>query len=258
MHPPLLKAINVWYRYPSGVEALKGVTVEVFQGKVTAVMGPNGSGKTTLLLVCGGLLKPREGDVFFMGKRLQDQLPHIRKEIGIVFQDPDDQIFNLTVYDEIAFTLKQLKNSEEEIRKRVMEVADLLNVKHLLNRSPYKLSHGEKKRITLASALVLEPKLLILDEPTMNVSPKLIDDLIEIIKDLKKKNTGILVASHSVEFVSEISDLVCILNNGEVLASSNKKDILLNDELLEKAELWSLSKIYSKLRNIIEEIKNNH
>ncbi|MEM2794045.1 MAG: ABC transporter ATP-binding protein, partial [Candidatus Methanomethylicia archaeon] len=138
----MLRVENVCFKYPGGVEVLKNVSFTASRGEVVAVVGPNGSGKTTLLMIAAGLLEPSKGLVLLDNKPLKEQLPEARRRIGLVFQDPDDQLFNPTVYDEIAFTLRQLLHTEKDVDKRVSEVAWKFNLVDILDKPPYKLSIG--------------------------------------------------------------------------------------------------------------------
>lgn len=234
---PLLEVRNAWYRYPGGIEALKGAELAVSNGEVVSIIGPNGCGKTTLLLIATGLLEPEEGEVFLDGKPLAEQLPNARKRLGLVFQEPDDQLFNPTVYDEIAFSLRQLDLSEDYVKKRVNEVAKRLNIDHLLDRAPYRLSIGEKKKVAIASILVYEPEIILFDEPTANLSIEAINELEQLIKELRSKKRAIVVTSHNIEFVAKISDKVYIMDNGTTINKGDKRDILINEALLSKVGL---------------------
>jgi len=234
---PLLEVRNAWYRYPSGIEALKGAELAVSNGEVVSIIGPNGCGKTTLLLIATGLLEPEKGEVFLDGKPLVEQLPNARKRLGLVFQEPDDQLFNPTVYDEIAFSLRQLDLSEDYVKKRVNEVAKRLNIDHLLDRAPYRLSIGEKKKVAIASILVYEPEIILFDEPTANLSIEAINELEQLIKELRSKKRAIVVTSHNIEFVAKISDKVYIMDNGTTINKGDKRDILINEALLSKVGL---------------------
>ena len=233
----LLEVLNVYFSYPGGVEALKEVSLKAKRGEIIAVTGPNGCGKTTLLLIASGLLKPDKGKVLFNGVPLDDQLPYVRRKIGIVFQNPDDQIFNSTVYDEIAFALRQLDMKEEEVVKKVEEVALRLGINDILRRSPYRLSLGEKKKVALASILVYEPELVLLDEPTANLSYKIIEEIENIIFELRKEGKTVVVASHDVDFIARIADTVYVLSAGEVVGLGKARKVLLDESLLSKAEL---------------------
>jgi len=233
----LLKLEKIYFEYPGGVEVLRDASFSADRGEVVAIIGPNGSGKTTLLMIAAGLLEPKKGKVLLEEKPLKDQLPEARKKIGLVFQDPNDQIFNPTVYDEIAFALRQLYSSAEEVDRRVREVAEKFNLKQLLNKPPYKLSVGEKRMVTLASVIAYNPDVLLLDEPTANLSSRTIREIEEVVEDCRDADKAVVVASHDIEFVAKVSDRVYILNNGSILGGSDAKSMLSDERLLELADM---------------------
>jgi len=233
----LLKLEKIYFKYPGGVEVLKDASFSVDRGEVVAIIGPNGSGKTTLLMIAAGLLEPKKGKVLLEEKPLKDQLPEARKKIGLVFQDPNDQIFNPTVYDEIAFALCQLYSSVEEVDRRVREVAEKFGLKHLLSKPPYKLSVGEKRMVTSASVIAYNPDVLLLDEPTANLSSRTIREIEETVEDRRNADKAVVVASHDIEFVAKVSDRVYILNNGSLLGGSDVKSMLSDERLLELADM---------------------
>jgi len=233
----LLEVREVAYAYPGGPEVLKGASFHVDGGEVVAIVGPNGSGKTTLLLIAAGLLEPSRGEVLFEGSPLRRLLPRVRRRIGLLFQDPDDQLFNPTAYDELAFTLRQLLPSEEEVRKRVVEVAEELNIVGLLNRPPYRLSIGEKRRVALASILVYDPDLLLLDEPTANLSSKSIEEVERMLEASKRAGKAVVTSSHDVEFVARVADRVYVLSDGVLRGGGDARSVLADEELLSLADM---------------------
>ncbi len=234
----MLRIMNVWFRYSRKSDyVLRNINLNLNKGEVLAIIGPNGSGKTTLLMIAGGLIKPERGEVFFNDKPLMKQIPEARRRIGILFQDPNDQLFNPTVYDEIAFALRQLKYSEDEVKLAVYEIAEQFNIKELLNRPPYKLSEGEKKIVALASILIYRPELLLLDEPTSNISSKYIDKIENLIMEMKSENKAVIITSHNLDFIASIADRICLINKGEIIAEGETSEILFNEEALRKVEL---------------------
>jgi len=237
VHRLLLSVNSVYFEYPGGFEVLRGASFTVARGEVVAIVGPNGSGKTTLLLIASGLLEPKSGEVLFDGLPLKRQLPWVRRRIGFVFQDPDDQLFNPTVFDELAFTLRQLLGSEEEVRRRVEECAEKFKLNHLLDRPPYKLSVGEKRRVALASILIYDPDLLVLDEPTANLSSKSVDEVVEVIKEAKERLKAVLITSHDVEFVARVADRVYVLNGGRLYGGWRAREVLVDEHLLSLADM---------------------
>jgi len=233
----LLSASSLHFRYPRGPEVLKGASFTLARGEVVAIIGPNGSGKTTLLLVASGLLEPDSGEVLFEGSPLKEQLPWVRRRIGFVFQDPDDQLFNPTVFDEMAFALRQILSSEAEVRRRVEELARRLKLSHLLERPPFKLSVGEKRRLALASVLTYDPDLLILDEPTANLSSRSVEEVVEVVREARGASKGVLVSSHDVEFVASVADRVYVLSGGRLHGGLSAREVLTDEALLSLADM---------------------
>jgi len=233
----LLKLENIYFKYPGEVEVLKGANLSADRGEIVALIGPVGSGKTTLLMIAAGLLEPERGTVFLDGKPLKDQLPEARERIGLVFQNPDDQIFNPTVYDELAFALNQICNSATEVDSIVRRVADRFNITHLLNRPPYRLSMGEKRIVTLASIIIYNPDVLLLDEPTANVSSRIVEIIKTVLFEFKQSKKAIVVASHDVEFITEVSDRVYVINNGVTIGGLDSKTVLSDEKILAMADL---------------------
>lgn len=215
----VIRLINIWYKYPGANDyALKNINLALEDSKLYFVTGPNGAGKTTLLLVIAGLLEPSEGEVVFRNKPLNKQLPEARRFFGVLFQNPEHMLFNPTVYDEIAYVLRQLMDDEDEIRKRVYETLDQLGLREeILNRLTHMLSYGEKKLVALASILSYDPDILLLDEPFTNLSQKYVDKIMEIISLYKRRGKTVLVAGHEQEFQHDEIDEVIILENGEIV-----------------------------------------
>lgn len=215
----MLECKDLWVSYPGLGAVLRGVSLKVELGKVTALLGPNGSGKTTLLLALAGLLEPERGVVLLGGRELKEQLPEARRRLGLLFQDPDDQLFNPTVRDELLFTLNQLGLTESEKSERVERVARLLRIAHLLERPAFALSMGEKKRVAMASILVYEPEVLLLDEPTANLDPQSSELFLSLICKAKAEEKGILVATQDADLLEGVADHVVILNSGSIVWS---------------------------------------
>ncbi|MEM2123575.1 MAG: ABC transporter ATP-binding protein [Candidatus Bathyarchaeia archaeon] len=230
----MLILTDVHFSYSEELKVLRGVNLSLDRGESVAVMGQNGCGKTTLLMVAAGLLDPEKGHILLDGNVLKDQLPQARRRIGLVFQDPDDQLFNPTVYEEIAFAPRQIL-SPEEVKERVLEVADRLNLRSLLSRPPYKLSMGEKRMVTIASILAYDPELLLLDEPTANLSYTNIMEIKRILAEAKNKDKAVLVASHDIEFIAETMDRIYILYDGLLHGGLPVESILSNGDLLNLA-----------------------
>lgn len=191
------------------------------ESELVVVTGPNGSGKTTLILLAAGLLRPERGEVLLEGKPLHEQLPLARKKIGVTFQDPDDQFFNATVYDEIAFALRQLDLGEDEVEAHVTAIARRLGIEHLLSKPPYRLSGGEKVKVALASILVYEPEVLLLDEPTAYLTPESKNEVMRMLEELKEKRKSILIATNDSDIIGYSVDKVLKIIDGRLTAEGH-------------------------------------
>ena len=233
----LLRVDKIRFEYPGGPEILREATFNADKGEIVAIIGPNGSGKTTLLMVAAGLLDPSKGIVYVEDKPLREQLPKIRSRIGLVFQEPDDQLFNPTVYDELAFALRQLLNSVEEVDEKVREITKKFNLKEIINKPPYKLSIGEKRIVALASVIAYDPDILLLDEPTANLSSGPIKAIEEILQEAKKSGKVVVIASHDVEFVASVSDRIYVIDKGSTIGGINARSILSDNSMLTIADM---------------------
>ena len=227
---------NVWFSYVRGNPVLKGVTLSASPSEVVAILGPTGCGKSTLLTIMAGLMQPDEGHVFVNGEDLFRNIKALRRHIGLLFQDPEHQLFNATVYDEVAYALRTTGMPEDEVRRRVLEVAEELGIKELLDRRPFKLSVGEKKKVALASILSYDPEILLLDEPTANLCAR--DEALIISTLTKARQAGktVVMASHDLEFVFRVADKAYIMGNGTIKAVVKGEDVI-KPEILEAAGL---------------------
>ncbi|MGQ9781756.1 MAG: energy-coupling factor ABC transporter ATP-binding protein [Nitrososphaeria archaeon] len=234
-----LKLDRICFKYPHGTEILRNASLSVEGGEAVTLIGANGSGKTTLLMIAAGLLEPDKGTVLLAKKPLKKQLPEARKRIGLVFQDPDDQLFNTTVYDELAFALRQLLNSSGEVDMRVKEVANKFGLVDLLNKVPYDLSMGEKRMVTVASIIAYDPDVLLLDEPTANMSSKTAKSIEQVVVNAKKAGKAVLIASHDIEFVAEVSDRVYVIYDGSIYGGSDVISVLSDKSLVDMADMNS-------------------
>lgn len=226
---------NVWYKYPNDTLALDGVSFFVNKGETFGILGPNGSGKTTLLLCICGVLK-FQGEIRIFGKKVsQKNIYELRRNIGFVFQNPDDQLFMPTVYEDISFGPRQYGIKENEIKAIIEDVLNKLGIEDFKNKSSHHLSFGEKKKVCIATALVLNPDILIFDEPTSELDPASRRELIQIIISLKSKKT-ILISTHEPKIAEEICDKIIVLNKGKVVYEG-LPHILNDQEFLTKNRL---------------------
>lgn len=226
------------------IRALQHLCLQICEGERVALVGANGSGKSTLLRLLDGLRFPSCGSVIFRGQPLTPAIleqgefaSEFRKTVGLVFQNPDVQLFNSTVLEEIAFGPLQLQWSKEEVLARVNDAMVLMGVAHLADRPPFRLSAGEKKRVALASVIVLDPDILLLDEPTSTLDPRSQSQLIDLIQSWKGSSKTIITATHQLELVEDIADRILVLEEGKLIASGTPGEILSNQELLLRANL---------------------
>jgi len=234
-----IEARNIWFSYIGREYVIKDVSFKAEPGYVTSIIGPTGCGKSTLIFLLAGLLKPKKGTVLYNNLPLEKIFHKVRREIGVLFQNPDDQLFNPTVYDEIAYSLRTLGIKEDEIKEKVKVIAEKMKITSLLGRSPFRLSVGEKKKVALASILIYDPNILFLDEPTSNLSSADIEFLNKIVWEAKDKGRTVIVASHDLEFALQNADYVYILNKGEIKVKCRNIGLLRKD-IIEKAGLKHL------------------
>ena len=214
--------------YPDGQQALANINLTIHKGESVALIGPNGAGKSTLLLHLNGILRSN-GQVKLFSKPIDDKnLKEIRSKIGLIFQNPDDQLFSATVFDDVAFGPINLGYSEADVRRSVARALDWVGMTGYEPRSPHHLSLGEKKRISIATVLSMSPEILVLDEPTSNLDPRGKWLLIEL---LKKFPTTKIMATHDLQLVGALCQRVVVLDNGHLVADDTA-DHILNDRPL--------------------------
>jgi len=237
----LLEAQKLEYIYsqktPFVKQAVKGVDFSVEKGEIVGIIGHTGSGKSTLVQMLNGLLKPTSGSVKLDGVDIfsdKKTLHNARFKIGLVFQYPEYQLFDETVYKDISFGPSNMGLSKEEIDKRVLNAAKLVDLPpHLLEKSPFDLSGGEKRRAAIAGVVAMEPQILILDEPTAGLDPKGRQRILDMIVELNQTtNTSIVIVSHNMEDVARICHKVLVLNHGEVGAFDTPEKVFTKEELL--------------------------
>lgn len=237
----LLELNEVYYRYPGQQRlALQGATLKLPAGSKVALLGRNGSGKSTLILHCNGILRPNQGAVYFAGQPVTYQrasLLELRRQVGIIFQNPDDQLFSASVAQDISFGPLNLGLSQAETRQRVQTVAELCEITDLLERPTHALSGGEKARVALAGVLAMEPALLIGDEVTANLDPWMRRQLFTIFERLINRGKTILLATHDTEFARYWADLVVVMEAGRIVAADTPGVVFSNQALLQQTGL---------------------
>lgn len=235
-----LDAVSFLY---GGRPALQDVSLQVEAGERIALLGANGSGKSTLLRLLDGLHLPSNGSIRFHGEALtEERLQHadfalgFRRRVGLLFQDPDVQLFNSTVFDEVAFGPLQLGWTRDEVLARVEDALAFLDIVDLRDRAPFHLSGGEKKRVALASILVIEPEVLLLDEPTAALDPRSETQLLDFLKTLPEKVT-LIVATHDLHMAQEVAQSCCVLDRGRLIRYASTADVLSDTLALDRANL---------------------
>jgi len=245
---PLLELDDVWYAYREGIPALSGVSLAVHPGERIAVLGANGCGKSTLLKLLAGLIFPQRGSYRGFGRPIDERLLSrdpfgifFRKEVGILFQNVDAQLFNPTVEDEIAFGPLQMNDPPEEIRSKVRRMLGRFAIGALSPRAPYELSGGEKKKVAIASVLVMDPQVLLLDEPTAGLDPRSSRALIDAILEAEETGRTVVTATHDLHVVAEIARTVVVFGEDRrILATGSPEEILRDRSLLLRANLVHL------------------
>jgi cobalt/nickel transport system ATP-binding protein len=221
---------NLSFTYPDGQPALRGVNFEVEEGEALGIIGPNGAGKSTLLLHLNGLLQAETGTVKIFDQAVgNSNLKWVRRQVGLVFQDPDDQLFSPTVFDDVAFGPLNLGMPKHEIGATVSRVLNRMGISGYSNRSPHHLSLGEKRRVAIACVLAMSPSILVLDEPTSNLDPGGKWQLTALLKELP--GTRIIV-SHDLELVRDVCHRLLILDGCSVITQGATEDILADKQLL--------------------------
>lgn len=222
---------DLHFRYPDGREALRGVTLHIPPNTKMALVGPNGAGKSTLMLHLNGILQG-QGSVVVAGMEVKEaNLPLVRAAVGMVFQNPDDQLFSLSVFDDVAFGPLHMGLRESEVRQRVSDALKAVGMEPFIQRSSHHLSVGEKKRIAIATVLSMEPEILVLDEPSAGLDPRARRLLINLLKQLQMT---MLISTHDLAMVAELGDQTAVMDNGQVVACGDTAAILADQALLER------------------------
>jgi cobalt/nickel transport system ATP-binding protein len=231
----ILAARALSFSYPDGTPALRNVSTIFQPGESVAIVGANGAGKSTLLAQFGGVLTPSSGSVT-VGETVVtlDTLPQIRRLVGTVFQDANDQLFMPSVFDDVAFGPLNMGLAAEECRVRVQHCLELVGVWHLRDRPPHRLSGGEKRRVAIAAVIAMQPSVMLLDEPTAGLDPRARRQAIGLLAGLKQTR---IVATHDLEMVLELCPRAVCLHGGEIVADGDSRDILRRADLLEACGL---------------------
>ena len=239
----LFKLENLSHRYSDGTLALNEISLNFAKGDRIALLGTNGSGKTTLLNHLNGILKPTSGKIYFEDKPLEydaKSLLSLRKRVGFVFQDPNDQLFASTVKQDVAFGPLNLGYAPDHVKKLVDDALKTVGMTEFTEKPPHFLSLGQKKRVALAGVLAMQPEVIIMDEPTANLDPRAISEILHLLLHLNKENgITLLLATHDVDMVPMFANKMVILDKGRVASEGTPKESFSNTELIRKVDLRS-------------------
>lgn len=237
----ILKLQDLHYYYPDGTYALKGITMAIPKGKVIAILGSNGAGKSTLFQHFNGILKPASGTVFYNEQAVdysRKGLLNLRQAVGMVFQDPDNQLFSASVYQDVSYGVLNLQLSKEEVHKRVEKALESTGISHLRSKPTHALSFGQKKRAAIAGVLAMEPQVLVLDEPTAGLDPKGITEIMTLLKDTQKMmDLTIIIATHDIDIVPLYCDQVFVMDEGKVILEGTCREVFAKREILRSVNL---------------------
>ena len=225
---PVLSVAGLWFSYPDKPDVLKDVSFKVMPGERVGLIGPNGSGKTTLFMGISGVLKPSAGEVAVLGKPVSNG--DFRSDVGLVFQNPDDQLFCPSVHDDVAFGPQNMQLPRDEIEARVIEALSAVNALALADRPAHHLSGGEKRMVSIATVLAMHPSFVMYDEPSASLDIRSRRQLIHLLRESRET---ILVASHDLEFILEICDRVILMDDGRIVTDGDPHMIMADEKLME-------------------------
>jgi len=234
----IIEISDLCYTYPDGKTALENVDLDIFEGESVGIVGANGAGKTTLILHINGILRENNGgNIKIIDMEMNDKnVRKIRSKIGLVFQNPEDQLFSPTVFEDVSFGPLNMRLPADEVIKRTAEALEMVEMSEFENRSSHHLSEGEKKRISVATVLSMNPEILVLDEPTSNLDPKHRRELINLLKKICKT---IIIVSHDLEAVLELCDRTVLMNRGSIVKDGKTTEIMSDKKLMEENYLES-------------------
>lgn len=236
----IIETKNISYVYPDGTKALENVDFTVKKGKIVALLGPNGAGKSTLFLLFNGILEPTSGNVKVDGELLgykKKDLLKVRQKVGIVFQNPDDQLFAPTVMEDVAFGPMNLDLSEEDVEKRVKDSLKRVGMDGFEKKPPHHLSGGQKKRVAIAGILAMKPQIMVLDEPTSGLDPKGASQIMRLLYQLNKEGMTIVISTHDVDLVPLYAYNVYIISKGKIIKEGNPQEVFGDVKTVREANL---------------------
>lgn len=247
----VLKVRNLHFTYNDEKHALNGVDLDIYEGEKIAVLGSNGAGKSTFFLNINGVLRPHKGEVWYRGEQItKKNLNHLRKNVGIVFQDADNQMIASTVMAEVSFGPMNLKLPREEVVRRVNKALEYMNISEFRDRPPHYLSGGEKKRVSIADIIAMESEVIIFDEPTAALDPLNAAMLEEVLEKMGQEGRTLLISTHDVDFAYRWAERVVVFCHGKVIADDTPLRVFQQEEILKKANLKhpTMFDVYNILR----------
>ena len=261
MEEVLLQAEDLCYSYGQGKEVLKEINITVRKGEKIVVLGSNGAGKSTCFLNLNGVYRPDSGRILYRGKEIgKKDLNELRKNVGIVFQDADNQIIASTVFAEVSFGPMNLKLPKEEVKKRVEDALEYMNLGSMRDRPPHYLSGGEKKRVSIADIIAMESEVVIFDEPTASLDPVNVEMLEGVLEKMNEMGKTLLISTHDVDFAYRFADRAVIFAGGRIIADGPVREVFEDDEILNQANLKRpvLLEVYNSLvsHHVLEEGMN--
>ncbi|MDR2830248.1 MAG: ATP-binding cassette domain-containing protein [Methanobrevibacter sp.] len=236
----VIEAKNITYKYPDGTTALNNINFKVEKGDIVSLLGPNGAGKSTLFLHFNGIFTPTSGEIFINEKKLEQDkksLLEARQTVGIVFQNPDDQLFAPTVEEDIAFGPLNLEKSLEETKKLVESSLKKVGMEGFEKKPPHHLSGGQKKRIAIAGILAMSPEIMILDEPTSGLDPKGASQILRLLYGLNKEGITIIISTHDVDLVPLYSKKINVMEHGAIVKKGSPKEVFGDINIIRSSNL---------------------
>jgi energy-coupling factor transporter ATP-binding protein EcfA2 len=235
---PIVEVQDLWYRYENQDWALRGVNLNISPGEFVAIIGQNGAGKTTLVKHFNGILSPAKGRMMINGRETQEiPFEEMATQVGYCYQNPDHQIFNLTVKDELEFGLRKRHLPEEEIHERIQKVLEIVNLKGSEQEYPFALSRGQRQKLAVGTILAMNPSLMIIDEPTTGMDWKGGETMMDLIRDLHRTGRTIVMITHDMRIVAGYASRVIVMVNGQIIADGTPKEVFVQTQVLKKAFL---------------------
>ncbi|MFL0268647.1 energy-coupling factor ABC transporter ATP-binding protein [Candidatus Clostridium radicumherbarum] len=236
----IIETKDLSFQYPDGTQALNNINLKIEKGKKVSFIGVNGSGKSTLFLNLNGVLRPSKGSLVYKGNIVeynQKSLLELRKKVGIVFQDPENQLFSASVYQEVSFGAMNLKLNNTDVKTRVDEALKNVGMYDYKEKAVHFLSYGQKKRVSIADILVMKPEVIVFDEPTSSLDPLHAKQIVSIFDELNEKGITVILSTHDVELAYSWSDYIIVMKDGEIYKEGTPYEIFSNDYLIDECYL---------------------